>query len=173
MRTVVIYDSVYGNTEQVARAIGRGAAPSGDVRVLSVDEAGAGEAIAQAGHADLLFVGGPTQRHGLSPKLKAFLGSLSRGSMRGTGAASFDTRYRMAALLTGSAARDAAGRLRRAGSRLVVPPESFFMERDLPPEGEKRRHELEKLEPGELERAEEWGRTVAAAVLSDPRPDAG
>jgi flavodoxin len=173
MRTVVIYDSVYGNTERVARAIGRAAAPSGEVRVLSVGETDAAEAIAQAGHADLLFVGGPTQRHRPSPKLKAFLGSLSRGSLRGVRAACFDTRYRMAALLTGSAAGDAAGRLRRAGSRLVVPAESFFMEKDLPPKGEKRRHELEKLEPGELERAEEWGRTVAAAVLSDLRPDAG
>jgi hypothetical protein len=39
------------------------------------------------------------------------------------------------------------------------------MERDVPPKGTKRRHELETLEPGELDRAEAWGRAVAVAVL--------
>jgi hypothetical protein len=70
----------------------------------------------------------------------------------------------MSALLSGSAAKNAAGRLRKAGCRLVAPPESFFIERDLPPKGEKRRHELEGLEPGELERASEWGRAVWTAA---------
>jgi hypothetical protein len=32
----------------------------------------------------------------------------------------------------------------------------------------KRRHELEELEPGELERAEAWGRTVAAVAADTP-----
>jgi hypothetical protein len=46
-----------------------------------------------------------------------------------------------------------------------VPPESFFMERDVPPQGEKRRHEMERLEPGEEERAAEW----AASILERMR----
>ena len=71
----------------------------------------------------------------------------------------------MTAFLTGSAAKEAAGRLRRAGCRLVAPPESFFMEKDVPPKGEKRRHALEGLETGELERAEGWGRSVASAAF--------
>ena len=71
----------------------------------------------------------------------------------------------MTALLSGSAAGQAAGHLRRTGCRLVVSPESFFMERDVPPKGEKRRHELERLEDGEVDRAVEWGRRIAAQVL--------
>ena len=116
------------------------------------------------GAPDLLLVGGPTQRHGLSPTLRAFLDALPRGSLRGVGAATFDTRYHMTALLSGSAAGQVAGSLRRTGCHLVAAPESFFMERDVPPKGEKRRHKLERLENGEVERAVEWGRRVAAQM---------
>jgi flavodoxin len=160
MLTVVIYDSSFGNTARVAQAIGRGAATLGDVTVLSADEAGG-----RAEHADLLFVGGPTQRHHMSPGLGVFLESLPRRSLQRVPAASFDTRYRMAAFLTGSAAKEAGGRLRRAGCVLIAPPESFFMEKDVPPKGERRRHALEDLEKGELARAEEWGRSVASAAF--------
>jgi flavodoxin len=163
MLTVVIYDSSFGNTARVAQAIGRGAATLGDVTVLSANEAGG-----RAEHADLLFVGGPTQRHRMSPGLAAFLDALPRRSLQRVPAASFDTRYRMTAFLTGSAAKEAAGRLRRAGCRLIAPAESFFMEKDVPPKGEKRRHALEGLEKGELERAEEWGRAVATAAFRGP-----
>jgi flavorubredoxin len=160
MLTVVIYDSSFGNTARIAQAIGRGAATLGEVRVLSADEAGG-----RAEHADLLFVGGPTQLHHLSPGLGALLEALPRRSLQRVPAASFDTRYRMTAFLTGSAAKEAAGRLRRAGCKLIAPAESFFMEKDVPPKGEKRRHALEGLETGELERAEEWGRSVASAAF--------
>jgi flavodoxin len=163
MLTVIIYDSSFGNTAQVAQAIGRGAATLGDVTVLSADQAGG-----RAEHADLLFVGGPTQHHRMSPGLAAFLEALPRGSLQRVPAASFDTRYRMTAFLTGSAAKDAAGRLRRAGCRLMAPAESFFMEKDVPPKGEKRRHALEGLEKGELDRAEEWGRSLATAAFRGP-----
>ncbi len=70
--------------------------------------------------------------------------------------AAFDTRYRMSQFLCGSAAARIANRLKKVGARLVVPPESFFIGRDVPPKGEKRRHEMERLEPGEEERTAEW-----------------
>jgi hypothetical protein len=111
---------------------------------------------------DLLLVGGPTQRHGMSPTLRGFLDALPRDGLRNTRVATFDTRYRMAPLLSGSAAKEVAGRLRRSGFRLVAAPESFFIERDRPPNGEKRRHGSEQLEPGELERARAWGRRLAS-----------
>lgn len=160
MLTVIIYDSSFGNTARIAQAIGRGAATLSEVRVLSADEAAG-----RAEHADLLFVGGPTQLHHMSPGLGAVLEALPRRSLQRVPAASFDTRYRMTAFLTGSAAKEAAGRLRRAGCQLIAPPESFFMQKDVPPKGERRRHALEDLETGELERAEEWGRSVASAAF--------
>ncbi|MGZ6314111.1 MAG: flavodoxin family protein [Candidatus Limnocylindrales bacterium] len=163
MLTVVIYDSSFGNTARVAQAIGRGAATLGDVRVLPV-----GDASGRLEQPDLLLVGSPTQRRRMSRGLREFLEALPRRSLQRVPAASFDTRYRMTAFLAGSAAREAAGGLRRAGCQLIAPPESFFIEQDVPPKGGKRRHALEGLEAGELERAEEWARSVATTALRGP-----
>jgi flavodoxin len=158
MQAVVIYDTQFGNTEQVARAIAQGLADLGSVDLLA-----AAAAMGQpAAPPDLLLIGGPTQRHGMSPVLRAYVEALPRDGLRKTRVATFDTRYRIAPLLSGSAAKDAAGRLRRSGCRLVAAPESFFIERDRPPDGEKRRHGSEQLEPGELERARAWGRRLAS-----------
>jgi flavodoxin len=158
MQVVVVYDTQFGNTERVARAIAAGAAGVGSVDLLPAAESAGRPHVPP----DLLLIGGPTQRHGMSPALRAYLDALPRDGLRNTRVATFDTRYRMAPLLSGSAAKDAAGRLRRSGFRLVAAPESFFIERDRPPDGEKRRHGSEQLEPGELERATAWGRRLAA-----------
>jgi len=160
MLAVVVCDSTFGNTTQIAQAIVSGLGEGVSTRIVSASAA----LEASFGPPDLLLVGGPTQRHGLSPALRAFLETLPRGSLRGVRAATFDTRYHMTALLSGSAAGQAAGHLRQTGCHLVASPESFFMERDVPPKGEKRRHELERLEGGEVERAVEWGRRIAAQV---------
>jgi flavodoxin len=161
MQVVVVFDTQFGNTEQIARAIADGIADLGSVDLLPA----AGSAGRPRVPPDLLLIGGPTQRHGLSPALRGYLDALPRDGLRNARVATFDTRYRMAPLLSGSAAKDAAGRLRRSGMRLVAAPESFFIERDRPPEGEKRRHGSEQLEPGELERARAWGRRLAGLPI--------
>jgi flavorubredoxin len=159
MQAVVIYDSQFGNTEQVAEAIAQGIAEHG-----SVDVVPASEVLGRPPQrVDLVVVGGPTQRHGMSPRLRSLLDATAQDGFGSDRAATFDTRYRIAAFLSGSAASQAARRLRSTGCRLVAAPESFFVERDQAPKGEKRRHELEHLEPGELERATEWGRGLATA----------
>ena len=160
MQAVLVCDSTFGNTARIAQAIASGLGERVPTRMVSASTA----TQAPFEPPDLLLVGGPTQRHGLSPALLTFLDGLPRGSLRGVRAATFDTRYHMTALLSGSAAGQAAGHLRRTGCRLVVSPESFFMERDVPPKGEKRRHALEQLEEGELDRAVEWGRRIAAEL---------
>ena len=160
MQVVVVCDSKFGNTTRIAQAIANGLGVDVSTRLVSPSAA----VEASLGAPDLLLVGGPTHRHGPSPDLRAFLETLLRGSLRGVRAATFDTRYHMTPWLSGSAARQAAGSLRRTGCHLVAPPESFFVERDIPPKGEKRRHELERLEDGEVERAVEWGRRIAAEV---------
>lgn len=164
MQAVVVYDTQFGNTEQVARAIARGIADHGSAMLLP-----AIEAVGRPQEPpDLLLIGGPTQRHGMSPALRAYVEALPRDGLRNTRVAAFDTRYRMAPLLSGSAAREVAARLRRAGLRLVAAPESFFIERDRPFDGDKRRHGSEQLEPGELDRAIEWGRRLASLPVLAP-----
>jgi flavodoxin len=152
MKTIVIYDSQFGNTERLANAI---ADRLGAEQPLWAADGAAREALEQ-GDWDLLVLGAPTQRHAASPTMRALLDGLPRRALNGRHVAVFDTRYRMARFLTGSAAGWMAAHLGRAGATLVVSPESFFIEEDTPPPGEKRRHEQERLEAGEEERAQVW-----------------
>jgi len=160
MRILVLYDTSFGNTESVARAIATALAPRGSVEIHAVADAPS----LDRATVDLLLVGGPTQRHGASEALGAWFQGLPRDALKDVPAATFDTRYRIAKLVSGSAAEAANRWLRRAGCRLIAPPESFFIERDAPPDGEKRRHQLEHLEAGELERAAEWARGLPGAA---------
>ena len=61
MKTLVIYDSVHGNTRKIAEAIGE--AVSGEVKVQRAGEVDA----SRLKEFDLLFVGAPT--HGGRPNL--------------------------------------------------------------------------------------------------------
>ena len=154
MNTLVIYDTTFGNTGRIAEAIARGAGAVGGVRIREVGDA----TTALAERPDLLLVGGPTQRRGLSPVLRSFVESLPQGSLEGVAVVSFDTRYRGSTLFMGSAAREVAKRLEKSGARMVAPPESFFVSRGGP-------LERQGLEAGEEHRAEQWGGLVGAAAL--------
>jgi flavodoxin len=141
MNTLIIYDSTFGNTAQVAQAMADRLGEHGTVRIALADEAG----LSEMEEIDLLIVGGPTQRHGVSPAIRDLLERLPRRTLRGAGAAAFDTRYHMAAWKSGSAAHRIASKLKRTGASLLVEPESFFVaEREGP------------LEEGELERSARW-----------------
>jgi flavodoxin I len=160
MKTVVIYDSRFGNTERLAEVIAQ--------------QLGAGEAVWAADVTakaalelrdwDLLVIGAPTQNHTVSLTMRALLQGLSYEAFKDARVAVFDTRYRLERFLTGSADWIAA-RLARAGAVLAVAPESFFVERDASPQGERRRHERERLEAGEEERAQAW-----AGALEEHEP---
>ncbi len=156
MQTVILYDSRFGNTEAIARAIARGAARHSSVTVLHAGDAQRDAALAAG--ADLVLVGGPTHNHRPSAGLKA-LASLLSTRVGGGAAGCFDTRYRGPVLLMGSGAAATAKVLSRAGVDLVAPPESFFIVR-------KGSVATQVLEPAEVERAEAWGRDVAVAAAS-------
>lgn len=174
MRTVVVFESMYGNTRAIAEAVARGIERAGaaEVTVLPVSEAD-GEAIRQA---DLLVVGGPTHAHGMShaatrraardaadkPDSKLRLDSaavVDGPGMRvwlahvdGTGAlsAAFDTRLDAPAIFTGRAAPKIARQLQRRGFAPVADPESFLVTKDT------------ELCPGEIARAQDWGSRLSA-----------
>lgn len=60
----------------------------------------------------------------------------------------------MAAVLTGRAGKGIAKKLRKHGFELVADPESFLVDKQ------------SKLEPGEEDRAEQWGRSLAQQAAS-------
>ncbi len=145
MNILIIYDSTFGNTAQLAQVMADKLGEHGTARIALANEAG----LTEEHEIDLLLVGGPTQRHGMSPDMKALLKSLPRRLLKGVPAGTFDTRYHMPAWKSGSAAHAIASRLKRTGVSLVVEPESFFVaEREGP------------LEEGELERAANWAEEI-------------
>jgi len=150
MRSVVVYASRSGNTRRIAEAIAGGLRPGGPVELLAVDAASGGTVAGT----DLLVVGGPTEGHGATANLLAFLDEVDPVGLDGIAVAAFDTRLRWPVILSGSAARVAAARLVAAGGRLVLAPESFLV--TMKPE----------LVVGEVERAGRWG----AALLGVATP---
>ena len=147
MKTLVIYASTSGNTQGIAQTIADALRHRGGVELISVDDA---PTVLPA--ADLIVLGGPTERHTLTESMARFLDRLAPESFQGVALAAFDTRLRWPRLLSGSAADEIAKRLRAAGARLVARPESFIV--SMKPE----------LEPGEIDRAAVWAIQVADAV---------
>jgi flavodoxin len=165
MDTLILYDSPFGNTARVARAMAAELEARGPVRLASV----ADPAALDLTDVGLLVVGGPTHLHGMSPAMRQFLDGLPRDRLRGMAVATFDTRYRMPWLLSGSAARGIQRALARRGGRSIAPPASFFIVRDIPPPGQKRRHDREHLESGELERAAVWASRLSPTLTPATR----
>jgi hypothetical protein len=172
MRALVVYESMFGNTQAIARAIADGLGTRLEVEIVEVGTAPA----ALPANLDLLVVGGPTQAHGMtdpesrrssSTKTKLPLVSTGIGIREwlkalggGTpalGAAAFDTRLKGPGLLWGSAAKAADDQLRRIGLNIVAPPESFLIKGPLGPV-----HDV--LLPGEADRARRWGEQLAAGL---------
>jgi hypothetical protein len=167
MRALVVFESAFGNTESIARAIAEGLANHVHVDVLAVDVA----ASDVSDDIDLLVAGGPTQGFSLSRQgtretaakqaatglppgrigLREWLAALPAAREEAL-AATFDTRFDKPHWITGSAARVAAKRLRAHGYRIIAAPESFFVTGTAGP-----------LREGELERARDWGASLGAA----------
>ena len=152
MKALVIYDSVFGNTEKIALAIGDGAG----AQVVKVGELQGGELEG----VDLLLVGSPTRAFRPTEGIQKFLKKLPKGSLAGVAVGGFDTRADVATvnnrMLTsmvkvfGYAAEPIDKALVKCGGRQAVPPAGFFIEESEGP-----------LREGELERATEWGRQAA------------
>ena len=163
MRTLIVFESMYGNTEHVARAIAEGL---GDAQVLEV---GAAPTVLPA-DLELLVVGGPTHAHGMSrersradaarrvdePVISTRIGIrewiATVMPSPAVVATAFDTRVNARELFTGSAAKGAAKALASRGFK-VAPPESFVLEG-------MSGQPFDRMAESELERARHWGRTL-------------
>jgi flavodoxin I len=148
MKALIIYDSLYGNTEQIAKAIGQGM--GGEVKVARVGEAGPGE----IGAYDLLVIGSPTQGGKHTVAMKAFLDNLAPDALQKKRAAVFDTRIKTKLVkIFGYAAGRMADALVGKGVGLVAPAEGFLVKGTKGP-----------LVEGELERAAAWGKKVIEGI---------
>jgi len=172
MRVLIVYESMFGNTRQIAEAIGKGLTTEANSVVTGV-----ADAPTSLDDFDLVVVGGPTHAWSMSwpstrrgaplrvnkpgsdlvlepgantgPGVREWLQSVSPGNAK---AAAFDTRMNSAALFTGRASRRIGRQLSRLGYSMIVPPESFLVD--------KKSH----LVPGELERARWWSANLVTAI---------
>ena len=173
MHTLLIYESMYGNTHAIATAMAASLSGRSEVRVVPVSEA-TDDLVAWA---DLVVAGAPTHAHGMptaksrssavnsaaepdgwsdvnldpsarGPGIREWLEGL--GQAAGKPAAAFDTRAPGPALLTGRASTGIAKQLRQHGFKLVADPESFIIDTH------------QRLRVGEEERAGTWASILAA-----------
>jgi len=152
MKSLVIYTTMYGNTEKIARAIG-GALSA---EVLSVQEA----TPEKLQGIELLVVSSPTQAFNMLPAMKTWLKELPDSCLKGMKVAAFDTRLDVKkvknVILTfmesifGYAAEKIGKALVSKGGAQVIKPEGFFVDASEGP-----------ITTGELERATEWAKKLA------------
>jgi flavodoxin I len=144
MKALIVYDSAYGNTEKIAKAIG--GAIAGEVKVLRMDEVDYSELKTL----DLLIVGSPTQGGRPTPAIQDFLNKVSEPAIKGIDVAAFDTRFSTRLVgIFGYAAGKIADSLKRKGGTLILSPQGFFV-----------RGKEGPLKDGELERAASWAKEI-------------
>jgi hypothetical protein len=181
MRITIVYESMFGNTHQVAEAIAAGAreaVPDAQVLCLAVTEASSEGVVTS----DVLVVGGPTHMRGMTSPMSRKMSLTAEDKHSAAGepthqlepdaegpglrdwfdrlpklddersAAAFDTR--LPSRLAGGAAHGIARRLRRHGYHLVAEPEGFVVDESYGP-----------LRAGEIERAKEWGRRLVSDAV--------
>jgi len=123
MKALVVYDSQFGNTEAIARAVA-GAARRGAARAVKAGEA----KVADLKGVDVLAVGSPTLGGRPTPAVKAFLDGLPAGSLAKVRVAAFDTRMAIfIAKLFGWAADRIAATLAAKGGLPAAKPEGFVV----------------------------------------------
>jgi len=164
MKAVIVYESHWGNTAAIARAIAEGIGP--EARALTTAEA-TGAAVAGA---DLIVAGAPLLGFALPtegilesiaanankdpvppdlshPSMRSWLDALPKGNTR---AAAFETRIWWS---PGSAAKAILNRLEAAGYRPAAKAQRFVVQGKYGP-----------LRDGELERAKAWGAALGQAM---------
>lgn len=149
MRALVLYDTLHGNTEQIANAIAEGFAGVGEVLVRKTADARPEEVQS----ADILVAGCPVHGWNISKPMGRFLDRLGARRFEGMRAATFDTKFKH--VLAGGAAKKLARRLRKLGLEIAADPQSFFVAGMEGP-----------LREGELDRARTFGADLAVRLSS-------
>lgn len=151
MSTLVVYDSIFGNTADIAKAI---AAELGAMarHISSLDDI-------DWAAVDLLVVGSPTRGFRPTPAISEFCSALPEAARSGLKTAVFDTRIALETISPaplrwvvdagGYAAERMAHMLAETGATAVGAPGGFIVTGQEGP-----------LRDGELTRARDWARTL-------------
>lgn len=165
VKALVVYETCYGNTGQIAHAIAKGLADHATVEIVNVDDAKG----SVPDDVELVVVGGPThafsmsrantredavRQGGLAPAdvgIREWIERVTpRDSLR---VVTFDTRVHVR-MLPGSAAKSAVGALKHKGFRRAERGESFWVGGTPGP-----------LSHDEVVRARAWGAALAGQFV--------
>jgi hypothetical protein len=181
MHAVVVYESMYSNTRNIAEVVTTKLTDVADVTEVPLARA-TPELLESA---DLVVVGAPTHVHGMSrastrkaaveavektddlrldvdapgPGIREWFDALP--TYAGAAAAAFDTRIEAPAVLTGRASKGIARELRRHGFTLAAEPESFLVTKD------------NHLVAGEQAHAERWAGQLSELMTRTTASSAG
>lgn len=155
MKTLIVYDSFFGNTERIAQAMSNAFGFQRNVEILRAGNI----KLKHLTGSKLLIVGSPTRGFRPTPTISKLLKSIPENGLKGIKVAAFDTRLstrdiesfviRYIVKTGGFAAKHIANILKKRGGDLIIPPEGFFVKDSEGP-----------LKEGELERAAAWAKKI-------------
>jgi flavodoxin I len=151
LKTLIVFDSVFGHTEKLAKAMGNSLSSQENIEVVKVTDLQP----EQLEGIDLLIVGSPTRAFKPTKAIVDFLIRVPLNGLDGINVAAFDTRISTTDVnskvlngfvkIFGYAAKPIADKLVKKGGKLIIQPEGFYVKDSEGP-----------LKDGELERAAEW-----------------
>ncbi|NTW25677.1 MAG: flavodoxin family protein [Lentimicrobium sp.] len=157
MKALIIYDSAFGNTEQIALAMQNALAENNEVSAIRPGDFKP----EMLNGLDLLIAGSPTQKFNPLKGISDLLNALPQKSLAGIKVAAFDTRIDIKKVnnkalnffvyFFGYAAKPLAGKLVAKGGSPAASPEGFFVEGTNGP-----------VSPGERERASIWAKSLVS-----------
>lgn len=154
MRTLILYDSLHGNTKKIAESISNGFPSKDTVEVVSTEIV----TFEKLKNIDLLIVGSPTHGGTAKPTLLTFLKDIPNQYLKDIKIAAFDTRFlesklgfalKLLVRTIGYAAPKISKILISKGGVQIVEPEGFIVNDTEGPIAE-----------GEEKRAQEWGKKI-------------
>ena len=151
MKALIVFDSVYGNTQQIAETMGKILKNEYSIEVISAADVKED----QLADLEVLFIGSPTHGGRFTEAIQNFLAVLSTIQLEGVKIATFDTRTSSKGIFGwlerrfGHAAPRIAKNVESHGKTLIGDPEGFIVSGRKGP-----------LREGELERAEIWVKEI-------------
>jgi flavodoxin I len=149
VKNLIVYDSVFGNTEKIAREMADALPDSKAIKVGSVKQS-------DLQGLKLMVIASPTRQFNATPDIVSFLAGLTRENLKGIKLAAFDTRIYMPFLPLrwivdkgGYSDKIIADQLKQKSGAAEIPTEGFFVNGQEGP-----------LKKGELERAVAWIKSV-------------
>lgn len=153
MKTLIIYDSLFGNTKKIAEAVRDVAGKNHKVKCLHVADVGVGDLKG----VKILIIGTPTHGGWYTDDIKKYLENVPQQALTGVKSIAFDTGVPYDALVGvkkwiaqkfGYASPRLAQKLKTLGAD-VIAAETFFVKGKEGP-----------LQKGEIERARKWAKRL-------------